>query len=209
MRVGQPRVHRHGRDLDEQPDRDQPEHEGRLGDGSGGRKDTVDGGLPRLEHGHQDADEHERAAREGEYEELHRCMATTFVSPHPDEEVHRDEHRFPEDVEQDDVGGEEDAGDRALQSKQKRVVRRLLVANAPRRQHGDRAEQRGECKKRRAQPVDPQRPERERLLRQRRPGDRGARESAVGCERDEHSRERERRHQREYPWHAGTSAPDE
>ena len=92
-----------------------------------------------------DGHEHDQAAREGEQQELHRGVLPAWAAEQPDEEVHRDQHRLEEDVEQEHVGGGEDADDERLEHQHQREVALLaagaLVADVvPRGEQADRGE---------------------------------------------------------------------
>ena len=56
-----------------------------------------------------DGDEHQHAARHRVEDELDRGVDAALVAPDPDEEIHRNQHRVPEDVEQEQVERDEDA----------------------------------------------------------------------------------------------------
>ncbi len=57
----------------------------------------------------QDRHQHEEAARLGEEEELDRRVDPALVAPDADQEVHRHQHELPEEVEQEEVQGQEHA----------------------------------------------------------------------------------------------------
>ena len=67
-----------------------------------------------------DRGQHEQAADQGVEEELHRGVLPARAAEAADEEVHRHEHDLEEDVEQEDVGGGEDADHRASSSSSRR-----------------------------------------------------------------------------------------
>ena len=58
---------------------------------------------------HQQGDEHQHAADQGEEEELDGGVLPPRAAPDADEEVHRQQHHFPEHVEEEEVQGHEDA----------------------------------------------------------------------------------------------------
>ncbi len=62
-----------------------------------------------------DRREHEQAAEQAVEQELHRGVRPARPAVAADEEVHRDEHRLEEDVEQEDVGRREDADHHRLE----------------------------------------------------------------------------------------------
>ena len=115
VRVGEPRVEREHRHLDGERERagEEEPHLERRGDR--GRDELRD--RERVEPGRlvedEERDQHQHAARERVEEELHGGVDAPLVAPDPDEEVHRDEHRLPEHVEEEEVERDEDA-DHAL-----------------------------------------------------------------------------------------------
>jgi hypothetical protein len=66
--------------------------------------------------------QHEQAAEQRVQQELDRGVVATRAAVAPDEEVHRDEHRLEEHVEQEHVGGGEDADHRGLEHEDQRDV---------------------------------------------------------------------------------------
>ena len=63
----------------------------------------------------QDADEHENRTGHGVEHEFDGGVNAALVPPNADEEVHRDEHHFPEEEEEEEVEREEDADDADFQ----------------------------------------------------------------------------------------------
>ena len=110
MGVRQPRVEREHRDLDR-------EREGKRREQPKGPRAHVLGILYQMRVAervntrlashdvvhHQDGDEHEQRAEEGVNEELDGGIHPARTTPCPDEEIHRDEHDFPEHIEQEHV----------------------------------------------------------------------------------------------------------
>ena len=56
-----------------------------------------------MEIEHDDADQEQDAARQRVEEELERRIDPAVAAPDADDHVHRDQHRLPEDVEQEQV----------------------------------------------------------------------------------------------------------
>ena len=79
---------------------------------------------PQADHRGQ----HEQAADERVEEELDRRVLAPRAAEGADEEVHRHEHDLEEDVEQEHVGGREDADHGELERQQQREVRRATLA---------------------------------------------------------------------------------
>ena len=67
--------------------------------------------------------QHEQAADQRVQEELHRRVLAARAAEAADDEVHRDQHRLEEHVEQEDVGRREDADHEELEQQQQREVR--------------------------------------------------------------------------------------
>ena len=92
-----------------------------------------------------DRDQHQQAADLREQEELDGRVDAALVPPDPDEEVHRDEHQLPEEVEQEEIEREEHADDAGEHPHQAEVEEADALRDlGPRRDHRDDAEERGE-----------------------------------------------------------------
>jgi hypothetical protein len=117
VRVRQPRVQREERRLHREGRHEAQEDPGAA---VGAAVDEVEG--PLRDPKHDDRGEHQQRARHRVDHEQERCPQPPRPSPHADEEVERDEHRLPEDVEEQQVLGDEDAGDRARQQQHQPVV---------------------------------------------------------------------------------------
>ena len=79
--------------------------------------------LPGHDHdGHQ----HEERAGHGVDEELDGGVEPVGASPDPDDEVHRDQHHLEEDVEDEQVEGDEDPDQPGQQGEHQGVERALL-----------------------------------------------------------------------------------
>ena len=104
----------------------------------------------------EDADQHEQAAEHGEEDEFHRGVDPPPAAPYPDEEVHRDEHGLPEDVEQEQVQGDEDADHSGLeQEHEDREFLDPVVDGPPGGEERDRRQECGEKDEEEADAVDP------------------------------------------------------
>ena len=56
----------------------------------------------------QDGNKHQHASSHGKEEELDGCIDPSLgISPDADEKVHGDEHHFPEDIEEDEIEGDQ------------------------------------------------------------------------------------------------------
>ena len=59
----------------------------------------------------QNRHQHQQPAELGKQEKLDGGVDSAFVSPQRDQEVHRDQHQFPGEVEQEQIDSQEHAGD--------------------------------------------------------------------------------------------------
>ena len=99
--------------------------------------------------------QHHQRAGQGVEEELHRRLGALLRAPDPDDQVHGDQHRLEEDVEEHHVQRGQRAQHRGL-DEQQREVEALdpLVDEGPAGQHHHRAEEAGEQHQGDRQPVD-------------------------------------------------------
>ena len=115
------------------------------------------GGLAVVEVEDQNGHQHQQGAEHGEQEELDgRIDPAGRVAPNPDEQVHGDEHHFPEDVEQEEVQGDEDAdhaGHQGQQADHEFLDPDLDVV--PGGQDAQRGEEGGEHDEQQGKAVDP------------------------------------------------------
>jgi hypothetical protein len=101
-------------------------------------------------------DQHEHGTGHGIDEELHGRVDLLFPPPDADDEVHGDEHDFPEDVEKKQV--ERDEGTEHPHLKQQQadhVFLHPLLHRRPGGEDGDRHDEGGEYHQPEADPVDP------------------------------------------------------
>src|SRR5712691_5908762 len=114
--------------------------------------------LPRLREvdagDGQDGDQHREAADDGVDQEFERGVDPAALAPDPDQEVERNQHRFPEDIEEDEVERQQNAGGRGLQDEEQEDE--LLEAGRERGGDDDRdqKEQRIQAQQEEAQAVD-------------------------------------------------------
>ena len=161
MRVGQPGMKGEQRHLDRKRngERQKEPHLGLWRDveavqpekiecvGTGGR--TVEIGQA------EDGDEHQHAPRHRVEHEFDGGVDTPVVAPDPDEEVHRDEHRIPEHVEQEQIERDEDPDHRRLESEHEEgELLYLPIDRAPGREQRDRRQESGEHYQQEADAVD-------------------------------------------------------
>jgi hypothetical protein len=103
------------------------------------------------QNGHQ----HHQGAKQGVEEKLHRRFAPPLRTPHPDEDVHRDEHRLEEDVEEDEVQRDQRPQHRRLDEKEGDVeFLHPFMDEFPGRQHHHRPQKAGQQHQGDTQPVD-------------------------------------------------------
>src|SRR5208282_4274484 len=88
--------------------------------------------------------QHERRAEEGEQKKLHRGVNLASMAVHADQQRHRNQRRFPEEVEQEQVERGENADQSRLKDQQKdEEFLHSLVNRSPGNQHAQRREERG------------------------------------------------------------------
>ena len=77
------------------------------------------------------------------------------MPPHPDEEVHRDEHHLPEEIEEEQIERQEDADDAGEHPQQLEVEEADPILNlGPRGDHRHDAQERGEQHEQQAEAVE-------------------------------------------------------
>ena len=86
---------------------------------------------PGIEAGGDDRDQHQQRAGDRVGDELERRPQPSRPAPDADEDVERDQHGLPEDVEEDEVLGGEDADGRALEEEQQAEVDARALAAGP------------------------------------------------------------------------------
>ena len=151
VRVGQPGVHRPHRNLHEEGDREagpQPEldvtRELEALELEEVERRVAAGDAAVRVREVQDGGEHQEAAGHRVEEELERRLDAVRAAPDPDHHVHRDQHDLPEDVEHEQVEGDEGADHARLEEEESEAPVLDALVDAPEgRVGGDRgAEQR-------------------------------------------------------------------
>ena len=160
VRVRQPRVERDDRHLDREPGEERDE-DPLLEIGLEARRDAdqrqdVERLLAGVEVERQHRDQHDHGADERVDEELDRGVDPARSSPEPDEEVHREQDDLPEDVEEEEVEGAEDAEQAGLEEEEERHVRLHALLDVERVVDADDPEQAGQQDQRQREPVDPE-----------------------------------------------------
>ncbi len=163
MRVGKPGVERQERHLDgkgdgkgeEQPALDPEREKRRL------EREVIEaqgsGGIGGDEGQEDDGDEHEHAPRHRIEKELERRIHPPPAPPDPDQEVHRDQHRLPEHVEEEEIERDEDPDHRRLEQHEEGEVGVNPAMDRPRgAEDRDRREEGGEEHEEEAQPIHAQ-----------------------------------------------------
>ena len=119
--VPQPTMEGENRDLDDEGGGEE-EEEAELDLGAClvlGEVGEVEGGGAGEDVLADDPDQHQQRADQREKDELQRRRERlSSLAPHPEQEVGWDQHRLPEDVEEDQVGAQEDARHAALHDQQ-------------------------------------------------------------------------------------------
>jgi len=99
--------------------------------------------------------QHQQRAHHREQEELDRCVYPPGAAPDSDDEVHRNQHRFPEHVELEEVQRYERAEHPRLEAEhEKEVVAQRLRDVVPGSQQNDGHEERREKHQQQADTVD-------------------------------------------------------
>jgi hypothetical protein len=161
VRVRQPGVEREHRHLDRERERERQEQPHLVRGMDRHRVERVEretrdpGHLPLVEVEPQDRRQHEHAADHGVEEELDRRVHTPLSAPHADQQVHRDQHRLPEHVEQQQVGGEEGPEHAGLEREQEREeLLGTLVDRGERADDRDHGQHHGQQHQQDGDPVD-------------------------------------------------------
>ncbi len=113
--------------------------------------------MAALEEQDDDGDQQQKTSRERIEEELDGGVNPVRPSPDADEQVHGDQHRLPEDVEQHEIQGAEDADHRRLHDQHgDHEFPHTRFDGGPRGDDADRREQGGEQDQPEADAVDAQ-----------------------------------------------------
>jgi hypothetical protein len=196
----EPRVHRHHRDLDGEREQERDEDPVLLVHRERQLLERLDAEVRRAQVHVDERDEHEHGAEERVQEELQRGVDAPWTAPHADDEEHRDEHRFPEEIEQQAVQRGEHADHQAFHDEEGGVVLRgALLDHRPGGNHDRDRDERGEQDQRQRDAVDAQ------VVSGMERGDpwhaldeleRGGRRVEIEIERDRHPERRERGRER-------------
>ena len=105
----------------------------------------------------QERDQHEDRSQEGVKEELDRGVDALLAAPYPDDEKHRDQHRLPEDIEQDRIEGREDPVHEPLQDQERgHILGQAVLDHLEARQDHEHVGEGREQDERQRDPVDPE-----------------------------------------------------
>ena len=171
--IGQPRVERESRHLDRKADPEEQKHhpaeavaqqlrvgivEQTLNRGVGAHGNDVErtvaaNSLTTVEIAGHDGHQHQHGAGQREQEELDGGVFLARPAPHADEEVHRQQHHFPEHIEQEEIERQEHPQHAGLEQQEQNVIALLCLLDrvaAPASQETDQA---GENDEREAQAV--------------------------------------------------------
>ena len=104
---------------------------------------------------HQNSEQHQDRADQGIDHELDRRVAAPRAAPDRDDEVHRDQHGFPEDKEEQEIERHEDAQHAGLQDQEKGVIfLETVLDRGPARQDRQEPDHRSQHHQQQSQPVD-------------------------------------------------------
>src|SRR5213593_2422818 len=104
----------------------------------------------------EDRHQHEHRADHRVEHELHRGVDPVGAAPDPDDEVHRDQHRLPEHVEQEEVEADEDPEHPGLEDQHRRhELLDAVLDGVPGRRERQRHEERRQEHEQEADAVDP------------------------------------------------------
>ena len=169
VRIRQPRVEREHRDLDGEREEEAEEQQGCVGRSVGRVEEDLRrcfvqvrnaerenaGDVVVVEVQEQDAEQHQHGTGERVEEELDGGVELARAAPDADQQVHRDQHRFPEHEEQEEVERHEDAEHAGLQNQEPDVVfLHAVLDGGPGGQNRDPAEQRGQHDQQEGNAVD-------------------------------------------------------
>src|SRR2546423_7810895 len=83
--------------------------------------------LVKISQG-DDARQHQQTAKRGIEHKLEGRVDTPLASPTANQEIGRNQHHFPENIEEEEIGGEEDADDATFEQQHKgHIVLDLLL----------------------------------------------------------------------------------
>ncbi len=105
----------------------------------------------------QNAQQHQHRAGQGVEEEFDRGVEFARAAPDADQQVHRHQHGFPENKEEEEIERHEDAEHAGLQHQKPDVVfLHAILDRGPRRQNRDPSQQRGEHDQQERNAIDAQ-----------------------------------------------------
>ena len=113
---------------------------------------TFDG--PGLKIEDQHTDQHQRTAEHRIQEKFDRSIFPPRPTPDANQEIHRQQHQFPEDEEQEEVHGAENARHGRIQQQEQGEITLLGPINIPRGQNANRAQKGSQQNHRYADAVD-------------------------------------------------------
>src|SRR5216683_811352 len=158
VRVGKPRVEWEGRDFDRKADEQREPYDAlkihrvmaRLRCELG----HVEGGICPVVVQAEHREQYQDRAEQGVEEKLDGGVLAPRATPYADEEVHRQQHHFPENVEEEKIERYEDAHHPGVEQHQERVVALLGAVDTETREDRDEADERSQQHHRDADAVD-------------------------------------------------------
>src|SRR5688572_17749224 len=70
----------------------------------------------------EDGNQHEQGTHQCIEEELHCCVNSIIPTPNPDEEVHGNQHRFPENIEKENIKSDKSSEHSCLQHQKHKII---------------------------------------------------------------------------------------
>src|SRR3954447_771200 len=136
------------REINEEPDPQQLRHsqtkENRIGTKMFCRRCQLGQvkGKIGLEIEDQHGDQHEHAAKHGVEKEFDGGILPPGSAPDADQEVHRQQHQFPENIEEEKIHGTEDSNHGRIEKKEEREIPLYGTLNAPRSENANWTQER-------------------------------------------------------------------
>ena len=162
--VREPGVERHGRHFDGKSDEQQNEGRDlqRRAERMGAHQPLADllqlddvecPHVAAAEVEHQDRDQHQDTSHQRVEEELDGRVFLSRSAPDADQEVHRQQHDFPKDVEQEEVQSQKDSEHPCLEDQEQNQVALHLLVHAPGGEHCQHRDKAGQQHQRHADSV--------------------------------------------------------
>ena len=156
--IGQPGMHRPHRHLDREAGKEGEPQPGLRLRGEIVVQQRRDVGRARFVHHPHHRDQHQHRAKQRVEEELIRRVDTVIAAPYADDQIHRDQAGFEEDIEQEHVLCGKHADHQHFHEQEgAHVFADPLADRIPAREDADRHQEHAEHDQHQCDPVDPQR----------------------------------------------------